>query len=110
MAAQGAPLAPPLPMREPTPLAKPATSTGIADWTIDPPRVAPQHLTPPLLISAQVKPCAFDVIPANTEVALEPSPATSTGAGLSVVDPLPSCPALFLPPHLMPPLLITAQK
>ena len=67
-------------------------------------QIAPQHLTPPPLVSAQVwRPPA--------EIALTPlaRPETSTGTLLSVFVPLPSWPYVPLPQHLTPPPLVSAQ-
>src|SRR5947209_3355570 len=46
-----------------------------------------------------------------TAIALTPllRPATSTGVTLLVVEPFPSSPFPFLPQHLAPPALVTAQ-
>src|SRR3989304_437900 len=95
-------LAPPL-------LGSPEPSTGallsvcvpLPSW---PSALEPQHLTPPAVVSAQVW-------PPPAEIALTPlsSPRTSTGARLPVVVPLPSCPKSFLPQHLTPPSVVSAQ-
>ena len=73
-----------------TPLARPATSTGIElfamlalpSWPL---RLRPQHFRPPAVVTAQV--CEA---PAEIEATPLVRPVTSTGVGLFAVLPLPS--------------------
>src|SRR5512133_51658 len=66
--------------------------------------LAPQHLIPPLIISAQVW-----VSPAA--IALTPlvNPLTSAGVAWFVFVPSPSWPQALYPQHLIPPPIIRAQ-
>src|SRR5207244_9008719 len=91
------------------PLVMPETSTGVCRSAIDPSpglpqSFAPQHLTPPALVSAQVW-----KLPAATAAAPLVSAETSTGACRPVVVPSPSSPRSFRPQHLTPPPLVNAQ-
>ena len=85
-----------------TPLVRPVTSTGTSDWVLVPLpswplRLLPQHLTPPLVVRAQVwlSPAAIAATPLVR-------PVTSTGDNEAVVELLPSCPVVLSPQHLMP--------
>ncbi len=71
--------------------------------------LAPQHLTPPEVVSAHVW-------SAPAEIAATPlvNPITSTGTQLVVEVPLPSWPSpswpsAFSPQHFAPPEVVTAQ-
>ena len=64
----------------------------------------PQHLTAPPLVMAQLW-----ALPALMAVTPLFSPVTSTGTGLVVVLPLPSCPVSLVPQHLTAPPLVRAQ-
>src|SRR5439155_2801121 len=84
-----------------TPLERPKTSTGVRGLTVVPspscPTVlAPQHFTPPVLVTAQV--CLEDDLAAMAATPLV-SPETSTGVVLPLVVPLPTMPTLPSPPH-----------
>ena len=92
------------------PLVKPLTSTGTQLSTVElfpswPAKFEPQHLAPPLLVSAQV--CAG--LPA--EIATTPliRPVAAAGTGLPVVVPLPNCPKSFAPQHRTPDVVDKAQ-
>src|SRR5947209_7930476 len=92
-----------------TPLASPETSTGVERSVCVPSpswrkELAPQHLAPPALVSAQVllAPAAM----AETPLA---SPETSTGVERLVSVPSPSWPQPLSPQHLPPPALVSAQ-
>ena len=87
-----------------TPEPKPTTSTGVGREVLVPspswPKALyPQHLTPPLIVSAQMwcQPAAMAVTP-------ELKPTTSTGVVQLVVVPSPSAPESLNPQHLTPPL------
>src|ERR1700749_4902189 len=89
----------------------PTTSVGverIGDWTLALPRgpraFEPQHLTTPLLVSAQV--CASPAARATT-----PPVRPTTGAGIarSVVVLSPSWPDSLAPQHLTAPERTMAQ-
>src|SRR5262245_57131289 len=87
----------------------PTTSTGAEGWAVLPSpswpsSLAPQHLTPPAVVSAHVW-----ARPAAIAIAVVPRPPTSTGTGLSVVPPLPSWPVPLLPQHFTPPEVVNAQ-
>jgi hypothetical protein len=92
-----------------TSFVRPATSTGtlllvVVPSPSCPKSLGPQHLTPPLFVSAHV--------PQLAEMAATPlaRPETSTGIlVLSVVVPSPSWPYSLSPQHLTPPLLVRAQ-
>src|SRR5689334_14133513 len=64
----------------------------------------PQHLTPPLVVRAQV--CSPPLAIATTPLV---KPLTLTGVVWSVVVPSPSWPYLFHPQHLTPPSRVTTQ-
>jgi hypothetical protein len=65
---------------------------------------APQHLTPPPVVSAQV--C---LSPAAMAVAPLANPLTSTGIVRLIVVPSPNWPYQFAPQHLTPPAVVNAQ-
>src|SRR5438093_1509212 len=92
-----------------TPLASPETSTGVERLVCVPSpswrkELAPQHLTPPALVSAQVRYPAAAM--AETPLA---RPTTSTGIERLVAVPSPSWPQPLSPQHLTPPALVSAQ-
>ena len=92
-----------------TPLARPATSTGVPLSIVEPfpswpPPLNPQHLTPPALVRAQVW-----VLPAAIAVTPMARPARSTGVALPIVEPFPSCPLTFQPQHLTAPAFMSAH-
>ena len=99
-----------------SPPSKPETSTGVEFVRLlvvvplpnCPRSFMPQHLALPEVVTAQVwVPEVLSVV--SMEATPLVSPDTSTGVGLSVVVPLPSCPEEFLPQHLAPPEVVTAQ-
>lgn len=59
-----------------------------------PPLFAPQHLTVPTVVSAQLK-----AVPIATAATPEVRPETCTGTALAVTESLPSCPTGFQPQH-----------
>ena len=92
------------------PLASPVTSTGVSRSVVDPSPnsptpLLPQHLTPPVVVRAQVW-----RFPAAMAAAPLLRPVTSTGVRLAnVVVPFPNAPLLFLPQHFTPPAMVRAQ-
>lgn len=92
-----------------TPLLSEVTSTGVPllVWELLPSwplAFAPQHLAPPVVVAAQLKP-----EPALTEAMPLPSPVTSTGVFVSPPMPLPVAPSARSPQHFTPPPVVTAQ-
>jgi hypothetical protein len=79
----------------PLPAAVPA---GVAEW------FEPQHLTPPLVVTAHVMKLAVlsDLMPLV-------KPDTLVGLNLFVVVPSPSCPLWLLPQHFTPPAVVNAH-
>ena len=70
-----------------------------------PQKLSPQHLTPPVFVSAQV-------LGLRTSMAATPEPKleTSTGVGLSFgALPSPSWPEALRPQHLTPLAVVRAQ-
>src|SRR5262249_10936864 len=91
------------------PLVRPDTSTGVGRCVVlaspsCPSKLAPQHLMPPPVVSAQVW-----YSPALTATMPLESAVTSTGASRFVVELSPSCPKLLSPQHLTAPPVVTAQ-
>ncbi len=64
----------------------------------------PQHCTPPVVVSAQLK-----LLPAVIAATPLDRPVTGTAVALLVVLPLPSWPFPLLPQHWTPPALLIAQ-
>ncbi len=97
-----------------TPVVNPVTEAGTGTDVADDPgsiwmptfpeRFAPQHSTPPVVVTAQAKDP-----PADTAVTPLVSPATGTGTVLFVVESLPSWPYELLPQHSTPPPAVIAQ-
>src|SRR3990172_345410 len=69
-----------------------------------PPELAPQHLTPPVMVSAQLW-----VNPAAVAATSLLRPDTSTGVVRFVVVPSPSWPLALEPQHLRPAAAVRAQ-
>ena len=92
------------------PLDRPTTSTGVKRFVVVPSPSAPsmfrpQHLTAPLVVSAQV--CDHPATTATTPLV---RPLTSTGVGRNAAGvPSPIWPYLFEPQHLRPPPPVIAQ-
>src|SRR5215212_8258444 len=77
-----------------------STGTVLSTLVSDP----PQHLTPPLLVRAQLR-----RPPAETAFTPPLRPTTPTGVVRAVVVPSPSSPARFVPQHLTAPEVTRAQ-